>query len=83
MTLQIFAKPNAKRTALVKVMQNELHISLHAQPKEGEANKELIRFLSELFDIPKSQITLEKGATGRYKRVSLPLTEKVKALLKS
>jgi uncharacterized protein (TIGR00251 family) len=81
-TLLIYAKPNAKRTALLKVTDEEgLHIALHAKPHDGEANKELISYLAKLFDLPKSHIILERGETARRKVVMIPFTEKVQAFL--
>jgi uncharacterized protein (TIGR00251 family) len=79
--LKIFAKPNAKRTALLKVDEEALHISLHAKPHEGEANKELISFLAKLFRIPKSQIILQRGESGRRKIMMVPLSVKVQEFI--
>ena len=75
MQIKIFVKLNAKKTALLKVVDGVLHIAIHAKPKDGEANIELIRFLSELYDVPNSQIELIKGETSRHKTVSMPLTD--------
>lgn len=79
--LNIFVKPNARKTVLVKVSDDELHISLHAKPHEGEANKELISYLANLLKLPKSKITLHKGESSRHKRVLVPLTETVQHFL--
>src|SRR3990167_8261631 len=80
-TLYIFAKPNAKKSALVKVNDDELHIALHAKPHEGEANKELIAYFSKLLRIPKSQVLLRRGESSRYKQLLVPLTESVRQFL--
>ncbi len=79
--LRIFAKPNAKRTALLKVNDDALHIALHATPHEGEANKVLISYLAKLFRIPKSHIILQRGVSSRYKEIVVPLTEKIQQFL--
>lgn len=79
--LNIFVKPNAKRTALLKVNDNELQIALHAKPHHGEANKELILYLAELFRIPKSKIILKRGEGGRHKQIILPLMKTVKQFI--
>lgn len=80
-SIQIIAKPNAKKTKLLAIDESGLHISLHAKPHQGEANEELISFLSALFKIPKKQIQLERGERGKHKRVSLPLNKKIQELL--
>lgn len=79
--LNIFAKPNAKQSALIEVSDQGLHIKLHAKPYQGEANQELIAYLAKLLQIPKSKIFLLSGTGGRFKRVSVPLTENVKQLI--
>ena len=47
------------------------HIKIAAPPTEGKANKELIEFLSEVLDISKSRIAIDKGATGHRKLIEL------------
>lgn len=78
--LSVFAKPNAKKTALVSLTDDALHISLHAKPQEGAANKELIAFLAKLFNTPKTRIHLVKGENSRLKKLHVPLSH---SLLKS
>lgn len=72
--LSVFAKPNAKKTALVSLTDDALHITLHAKPKEGAANKELIAFLAKLFNTPKTRIHLVKGENSRLKKLHIPLS---------
>jgi uncharacterized protein (TIGR00251 family) len=80
--LNIFVKPNAKRTALIEVSPVQgLIISLHAKPLEGEANEELIRFLSKLFKTPKTQIKLVRGDHSRNKTINLPMNPIIKKFL--
>jgi len=56
--LRILVKPNAKQTGILKVSDEGLHVSLHAKPQDGEANKALIAYLSKVFAVPKSQVIL-------------------------
>lgn len=79
--LQILAKPNAKITLLQLVNEQGMHIAIHAKPHQGEANKELINYLSKLFRIPKSKITLKRGEGSRHKVVILPLTANLQCFL--
>jgi uncharacterized protein (TIGR00251 family) len=46
-----------------------LKIRLKAPPVDGEANAELIRFLSKHFKIPKSRISIIRGETSKKKLV--------------
>jgi uncharacterized protein (TIGR00251 family) len=79
--LQVIAKPNAKKSAIVKVTEQGLQIALHAKPHKGEANKELILFLSTVFDVPKSKIIFKAGDSSKYKQIVLPLTASVQKKL--
>lgn len=79
--LCIFAKPNAKKTAIVGINEQGLNIALHAKPQEGEANKELITYLAKLFQLPKKQIILHRGEGSRHKQITVPLTAIIQQLL--
>lgn len=79
--LHIFAKPNAKRSEITGVSEQGLCVALHARPQDGEANAELIVFLSGLLKIPRSKIILRRGDSSRYKSILLPLTAEVQAFL--
>lgn len=46
-------------------------IRLTAPPVEGKANKELIKFLSQILDVPASSIEIIAGQTGHDKLVSI------------
>ena len=79
--LRIFVKPNAKCSRLLAIKNGVLHIALHARPKEGEANRELIEYLAELFHLPKSQVVLQRGEKGRHKTVFVLKNKEVKKFL--
>lgn len=79
--LYVYVKPNAKQSIIAAVGSDELHIALHAKPQDGEANEELIRFLSERFRIPKTKIKLIRGKTSRHKTVQMPLTESLRGFI--
>tara|TARA_R110002110_G_scaffold415856_3_gene658471 strand:+ start:50169 stop:50432 length:264 start_codon:yes stop_codon:yes gene_type:complete len=79
--LFVFAKPNAKKSKVTDVTENNLHIALQAKPQSGEANIELKLYLAKLFQVPKSQVIVMKGLTSRYKQVSMPFTNSVSFLL--
>ncbi len=67
--LRVRVKPMARRTVIVGVQQGALVVSLAASPHEGQANRELLRFLSDLVHVPVSRIQLAAGASGRTKLV--------------
>jgi hypothetical protein len=63
-----------------RMAKNEIHdimddgtvkIRLTAPPVDGKANKELVRFLSEILDVPIVSIEIIAGLTGHDKIVSI------------
>jgi uncharacterized protein len=83
--LALQVMPNAKKTEVVKVVDDALKLKLQAQPIEGKANEALIRFLAAALAVPRSAITITHGQTNKRKLVevaSLTLTpEEVEQLL--
>jgi len=69
--IEVQAHPGAKRNQIVRFEEGVWHLKIAAPPTEGKANKELIEFLSEVLDISKSLIMIEKGTTGHRKLISL------------
>ena len=65
------AHPGAKRNEVVRFEEGVWHLKIAAPPTEGKANKELIEFLSEILDVSKSRITIEKGTTSHRKLISV------------
>lgn len=70
--LHVQVKPNARQTKLISRDERGLVIALKARPQDGEANDELIAFLSELFAVPKSKIHIRRGLKSRVKQVEMP-----------
>ena len=76
MLITVKVIPRAHKNAIVSYENDILKVRLHAAPEKGEANEELIEFLAEVFDLPKSSITLVRGQTSRIKHIEIQgLTE--------
>ncbi len=81
--INIKAQPNSSKNKIAGIYdENQIKINIKAPAVEGAANKELIKFLSKTFKVPKSEIEI-KGETSKQKKVVLPLNEKVKEFLDS
>jgi uncharacterized protein (TIGR00251 family) len=63
--------PGAKRNEVVRFEEGVWHLKIAAPPTEGKANKKLIEFLSEILDINKSRISIDKGVTSHRKLISV------------
>ncbi len=69
--IQVKITPRSSKNAFEGWQGDVLRIRLHAVPEKGEANEELISFLSESFEVPKSHIRLVSGQTSRLKRIEI------------
>ncbi len=64
--------PRAARDELAGVLDDgTLRIRLTAPPVDNKANEALIRFLARLLRVPKGNIEIVAGHTGRNKLVSI------------
>lgn len=68
MKLDIKVVPQAKRN-MIKTEQGTMKVYLTAPAVEGKANKALIDFLSEHYQVRKSQIEIIKGLKSRDKTI--------------
>jgi len=80
-TFKVKAQPNSSINKIVGVYGDSIKINIKAPAVDGAANKELIKYLSKLFKISKSDISI-KGETSKQKFITLPLNEKVESFIK-
>jgi len=69
LTLRLYIQPKASRDAVIGLHGDEVKIAITAPPVDGQANAHLVKFLAKQFRVPKSQVTIEKGETGRHKQI--------------
>ena len=77
MKVRIRVTPNASRSEVIgwegdPAAGRILRVRVAAPPVEGKANEELRGLLARSFGVPKSQVTLDKGGTGRVKTFIVP-----------
>jgi uncharacterized protein (TIGR00251 family) len=70
-TLQIHAQPGARRTEIAGVHNGSLKIRLAAPAVDGKANQALIAFLAVSFGVPRRNVALLRGESGRRKAVCI------------
>ena len=71
MKISIKVIPSAKVEQIQPALDGSLKVWLRARPKEGEANKALVKLLSKHFDVPKTSINIATGLTSRNKIVDI------------
>lgn len=64
-------QPRASKNELAGWMEGLLKIRLTAPPVDGEANAACISFLADLFQVPKSAVTIVNGQTARIKTIEI------------
>ena len=69
--MSVYIVPRASKSEIVGIYNDCVKIKLNAQPKDNEANKELIYFLSKSLKTPRSKIEIISGHKQRNKVVSL------------
>jgi uncharacterized protein (TIGR00251 family) len=78
--LEILVQPRASRTRVMGEQGGRLKIQLAAPPVDGEANAALVEFLARALGVRKSDVTLERGETGRRKTVRVERVTPQRAL---
>lgn len=69
--ITVHVQPNANQNKLIGFRDSILQLKIAAPPLKGKANKELIKFLSSLLGISKSNLSIEKGATSKTKTIAI------------
>lgn len=66
--LNVHIQPRASKDEVVGEHGGRIKIRTCAPPVDGKANDHLIGFLATLFGVPRRQVQLISGQTGRQKR---------------
>jgi uncharacterized protein (TIGR00251 family) len=73
--LKIYVQPGASKNEFVGLYGDppRLKLKIKAQPQDGEANAEVITFLSKSLGISKSKVEIFRGHTSRQKDVLIDM----------
>lgn len=76
------ARPSAKRSAIVRFVDNVLWVDVAAQPIDNRANEALRELLAKELGVRPSSVTILHGHTSRIKLVEIDIAaERLQALL--
>ncbi|CRL04722.1 CLUMA_CG017782, isoform A [Clunio marinus] len=70
-SIKVLAKPGSKENGITGITEEGVEIKIAAPPIDGEANTELISYLSKLFNVRKSDLSLDRGSRSRTKTVTM------------
>ncbi len=66
--LNVHIQPRASKDEIVGEHGGRIKIRTIAPPVDGKANEHLTGFLASIFGVPRRQVQLMAGETGRLKR---------------
>ncbi|HEY4797985.1 MAG TPA: DUF167 domain-containing protein [Bacteroidia bacterium] len=71
MQFSCIVKPKSKVDTITVNPDHSLRIKIKAPPVDGKANEYLVEYLSEVFDVPKKNISILSGFTSSHKRINI------------
>ncbi|HPD19338.1 MAG: YggU family protein [Candidatus Goldbacteria bacterium] len=81
-TLKIKVIPNSPETCIKTFTGDVLRVKINAPPEDNRANKELVRYLAEFFNVKKSNVEIIKGMKSREKAIKIKTDDENKILQK-
>ena len=72
--LQLSVIPNARRTEVDGLHDGALRVRLAAPPIDGRANEALVAWLAKALGVPKRDVELLRGESGRRKQVAIAVS---------
>jgi uncharacterized protein (TIGR00251 family) len=60
-------QPNASQNKVARFEDGIWYLRVAAPPVKGKANQELLKFLSDILGVSKTNLTIKRGMTGRRK----------------
>jgi len=69
--VEIKVKPNARGSSLHPNDGGVWSADLRSAPADGKANAELIQLVARHFNVPKSSVSIKRGASSRLKLLKI------------
>ena len=70
-TIVVQVQPNASQNRMARFEGGVWYLKIAAPPIKGKANRELIKFLSDILGVSKTSLTIEKGMTSKRKVIAI------------
>lgn len=68
-TFAVRVQPRASMSAVAGEIDGAVRVRIAAPPVDGEANRELVRFLAKRLGVARSRVAIVSGATSKTKVV--------------
>lgn len=69
--IKVRVDTKTSKSCISEIFSDFIKIKLHSPPVDGEANKELIKLLSDTFSVKKSSIKIIKGKNSKDKIIEI------------
>lgn len=73
MKIQLRVKPGAKETAVEKQPDGIFLVKVKERAQNGQANLAIIEAIADYFEVPKRNIQILRGHTGRNKLLEIKI----------
>jgi uncharacterized protein (TIGR00251 family) len=73
MLVRVHVTPNAREARVTKVGEANYEVKVDEKALNGRANRRLIEILAEHFGVPKSKVSVVRGAKSRDKVLEVVL----------
>ena len=70
-TIEVHVQPGAGTSQVVGFEDKVLRVKVAAPPRKGQANRSLVAFFAKLLDVPKGDVEVIRGHTGRRKVIAV------------
>lgn len=67
----ILAKPGSKQNNITNFCEDGVGVQINAPPVEGQANTELVKYMSKCLGLRKSDVCLAQGSKSRHKTLTI------------
>lgn len=68
-SFQVLVQAKAQANQVVGEQAGSFKVRIAAPPVQGKANRECIKFLAEIFGLPKERLKIQQGERGRKKTI--------------
>ena len=70
-SFSVKVQPRARKNGITGTVGDALKLALTAPPVEGRANQAVIEFFADIFQIPRSSVTIASGESSRLKVIRI------------
>lgn len=83
--IRVYVQPKASRSRLVGLHDGCLKLAVAAPPVDGKANKQVVKFLAGILDVPIREVTVKSGLRSRRKlvEVNVPDVNEIRSMIEA